>query len=91
MQVNSPPSLSVVPSISPDHHPRTLLIAAKASSGVRSTVMVVVKLFSLIVFSFRVGAAVLAPAMAAFAFGFRIVVFGCASGVQGSSVTSYNL
>src|SRR5216683_5638734 len=43
--VNSAPSLSVSPSISPDHHARTLLMAAKASSGVWSTEMVVVKFF----------------------------------------------
>jgi len=34
----------VAPSISPDHHPRTLLMAAKALFGVWSTEMVVVKL-----------------------------------------------
>jgi len=36
--------LSVAPSTSPDHHPRTLLMAAKASFGVWFTEMVVVKL-----------------------------------------------
>src|SRR5216684_1903120 len=49
--VNSSPSLSVPPSMSPDHHPRTSLMAAKASSGVWSTVKVLVKLLSFMIFS----------------------------------------
>jgi hypothetical protein len=36
-------SLSVPPSISPDHHPRTLLMASKTSSGDWSTEIVVLK------------------------------------------------
>src|SRR5260370_38103572 len=49
--VNSSPSLSVLPSISPDHHPRTLLMAAKASSGVWSTVKELVKFLALMIIS----------------------------------------
>src|SRR5262245_11655965 len=42
--MNSSPTLAVFPSTSPDHQPRTLLTAAKASSGDLSTLKVVVKL-----------------------------------------------
>src|SRR6186713_2291867 len=49
--LNASPSLSVLPSMSSDHHPRTLLMAAKAASGGWSTVKTVVKLAPFIVLS----------------------------------------
>jgi SnoaL-like domain len=42
---------AVLPSISPDHHPRTLVMAAKASCGVWSTTRVVAKFWLLMVVS----------------------------------------
>src|SRR5713226_7923130 len=43
--VNSSPTLSLLPSTSSPHHPRTLLMASKTSTGVWETAKEVVKLF----------------------------------------------